>query len=551
MGVRHDRVRLRLGLLAALLALCASTTPALGAVAVPVPVPVPAPEPDAAASRTEPLPETGVASAGPRAFQPVEASIATVHAAFRSGQLQVTELVRFYLDRIARHDDGSAGLNSIAALSNRVLEEAGELDRRLAQDGVPAAQPLFGIPLIVKDNIETGHLPVTAGSALLEGFTPGTEATLVRRLRAAGALVLGTANMHEFAYGIESVGSVFGAVRNPYDRDRHPGGSSGGTAAAVSASLALAGIGTDTCGSVRNPAGHTALVGVRGTQGLVSRAGIVPLSLTQDIAGPLARSVADAARILSVVTGFDAADPQTARSVGHHVTDYHAALGQATLAGKRFGVVRQLVAVEPADAEIARVFEQAVADLRAAGAVVIDIEPLPLAELVYAVAGGFYVLSRDFARDIDGYLTQRPQAPVRSLVEIVADGRAHPAVQPLLLGSLTQRSDAPGLYLAELAKRQRLRDALLFELTNSQLDALIYPNIRQPASPLGTTQGGSNCHLSANSGLPALTVPMGYTAGGLPAGLELLGAAWSEAKLLALAHAYEQRTRHRRPPPLR
>lgn len=483
-------------------------------------------------------------------FQPQDTNIAAIHGAFRTGELSVAELVQYYLDQIARLDGGPEGLNSIAALSESALAEARQQDATLQSSGIPATQPLFGVPMVLKDNIETGQLPVTAGSVLFETFTPPTEATIARRLRDAGAIVLGTANMHEFAYGIESVGSAFGAVRNPYDLDRHPGGSSGGTAAAVSADLALAGIGTDTCGSVRNPAGHTALVGVRSTQGLVSRAGIIPLSLTQDIAGPLARSVADAARVLSVIAGFDPADPQTARSVGQQVPDYTVALANATLSGKRFGVVRQLVQVAPADAAIASVFEQAVAELRRAGAEVVDIEPLPLEHLVYAVADGFYVLASDFARDIDAYLAARPQAPVRSLVEIVADGRVHPAVQPLLVQSLRQRSDPQALYLAELAKREQLRDALLGALASQQLDALIYPNIRQPASSLGTTQDGSNCHLSANSGLPALTVPMGYTTSGLAAGLELLGRAWSEPELLALAYAYEQQTHHRRPPPL-
>lgn len=483
-------------------------------------------------------------------FSPLEADIGEIHGAYADGRLSVVELVRFYVQRMDRFDPSPAGLNAIAARSRRALALAEAQDAQLQGAGVPSGQPLFGIPLLVKDNIETGELPVTAGSALLRGFVPAGTATLVRRLRGAGAIVLGTANMHEFAYGIESVGSGFGFIRNPYDGTRHPGGSSGGTAAAVSANFALAGIGTDTCGSVRNPAAHNALVGVRGTQGLVSRHGIVPLSLTQDIAGPLARSVADAARILAVIQGYDPADPQTARTPAALPDSYEQALASASLAGARIGVVSDLVRVTAADEPMAQVFEGALRALTAAGAELVPINPLPLAKLVYAREAGFYILTHDFARDIDVYLGAHRSAPIQSLVELVSAGRVHPAVQPLLEASLATRSDPPRWYAEEQLKRVQLADALLARLADNQLDALVYPTIRQQASKLGEPQAGSNCHLSANSGLPAVTVPMGYTADGMPAGLEFLGRPWAEAELLALAAAYERATRHRRPPAL-
>lgn len=499
----------------------------------------------------EPAPEStspkGENAAGP--VKLLEASVASLRAAYEAQTVPVSVVVEGYLEQIRRYDSAGPSLNAIAATSEQVLVDA------LAQNeqqkiGVPEDRPLFGIPIIVKDNIQTGDLPVTAGSKALLGFRPREPATIVRKLRDAGALILATANMHEFAYGIESVGSAFGAIRNPYDTSRHPGGSSGGTAAAIAAGFAVAGIGTDTCGSVRNPAAHNALVGVRGTQGLVSRAGIVPLSLTQDIAGPLARSVADAAVVLDALVGFDPADPQTAESRGQTLGGYAAAVGSRTLAGARFGVVRQLVQQDPADAPMAKVFTAALEILKRRGATVVDIDPLPLETLVYERLDGFYVLSRDFAQDIDSYLNAHPDAPVGSLVAIVRSKLAHPAVQPLLLGSLANRSEPNAWYLEERLKQEQLAELLQQRLAMLDLDALLYPTIRQQAAKLGETQGGSNCHLSANSGLPSVSVPMGYTADGMPAGLELLGARWSERTLLALAAAFEAETRVRRAPKL-
>ncbi|HKK23855.1 MAG TPA: amidase, partial [Pseudohaliea sp.] len=231
-------------------------------------------------------------------FNPLEKSILELQVALEGGKTSSADLVDFYLERIERFDDKGPALNSMATLNPRAREQAAMLDRERRKNGPRG--PLHGIPLVVKDNYQTEDMPTEAGSRSLAGFAPPEDAELVRRLRAAGVIMLGKTNMHEFAYGIESVGSAFGITRNPYDPGRNPGGSSGGTGAAVAANFAVAGLGSDTCGSIRIPAAHNALVGLRGTQGASSRNGIIPLSSTQDIGGPLARSVTDLAMLLDV-----------------------------------------------------------------------------------------------------------------------------------------------------------------------------------------------------------------------------------------------------------
>lgn len=477
------------------------------------------------------------------AFDPLNASILEMQAAIGSGRFTARELVEFYLQRI---DDGDSLLNSVARINTAARDIAEELDRERVLKGIRG--PLHGIPVLVKDNYETFDMPTSAGSRALEGFFPRRDAFLVQRLRDAGAIILGKTNMHEFAYGITTVGSAFGATRNPYDIQRNPGGSSGGTGAAIASNFAAVGMGSDTCGSIRIPASHNNLVGLRGTQGLSSRTGIIPLSHTQDIGGPLARSVMDLAVVLDVTVGFDPLDAQTADGFGHIPESYAAGLNEGALRGARLGLLEDLLRIDPEDEEVALVVEQAANEMRALGASVERVRVDDLQSLIGTRIDGFFVLIRDFKQDINAYLAANPQAGVGSLAEILERGDYHPAIEESLRASEAMDDESTSEYLEELGNRERLRQAITGLMAAKGLDALMYPTIRRKATPIGETQPGSNCRLAANSGLPAISVPAGFTPDGLPVGIELLGVAWSEAKLLNLAYSFEQATGHRRMP---
>jgi amidase len=407
---------------------------------------------------------------------------------------------------------------------------------------------LHGVPIIVKDNYDTKDLQTVAGSKSLEGWIPPDDAFLVTKLREAGAIIIAKSNMHEFAYGITTLGSLFGQTRNPYALDRNPGGSSGGTGAAIAANFAAAGMGSDTCGSIRIPASHNSLVGIRGTQGLASRSGIIPLSSTQDIGGPITRTVTDAAIMLDAIVGYDPIDPQTAGSVGNIPKSYTNFLQLTGLRGTRIGLLTALLGSDPADAEVASVVRGAVDEMKGQGAEVVEVTIPGLADLLTDRANGFLVLRQDFKFDLNAYLAAHPSAPVRTLEEVLASGKFHPAVETNLRNSQAVESRDTQEYFAHIVKRNILREAILKAMVDNRVEALAYPTIRRKANVVGEMQMGSNCQLSANSGLPSIVVPGGFTPDGLPVGLELLGRAWSEPQLIKFAYAYEQATRHRHPP---
>jgi amidase len=373
---------------------------------------------------------------------------------------------------------------------------------------------------------------------------------LVTKLREAGAIIIAKSNMHEFAYGITTLGSLFGQTRNPYALERNPGGSSGGTGAAIAANFAAAGMGSDTCGSIRIPASHNSLVGIRGPQGLLSRSGIIPLSSTQDIGGPITRTVTDAAIMLDAIVGYDPNDPQTAASGGNTPKSYTDFLQLTGLRGVRIGLLTALLGTDPADAEVASVVRGAVGEMRSQDVEVVDVTIPGLTDLLTDRANGFLVLRQDFKFDLNAYLAARPNAPVRTLEEVLASGKFHPAVETNLRNSQAVESRDTQEYFAHIVKRNTIREAILKAMVDNQVEALAYPTIRRKANVIGETQMGTNCQLiiSANSGLPAIVVPGGFTPDGLPVGLELLGRAWSEPQLIKFAYAYEQATRHRRPP---
>ena len=483
----------------------------------------------------------------PRDFAVVEATIANIHAAMRSGDLTATQLVQLYLDRIDRYDRRGPALNALTIVHPEALQRARELDTHYARTR-EFVGPLHGITVIVKDNYDTHDLPTTAGSRALSAARPPDDAFMVRRLREAGAIVLAKSNMAEFAFSpYETVGSTLpGYTFNPYALNRVPAGSSGGTAAAVAASFGTVGLGTDTGNSIRGPSSHTALVGIRPTIGLTSRDGIVPLYLERDVGGPMTRTVEDAARVLDVVAGYDPADTATAAARGNIPQTYSAFLDANALRGVRLGVVRRLANTPTADSAVVALFDAALRDLARAGAIVVDSVALPVMD---SVRGS---LCSTFRADIEAYLRTRPGLP-QTLQEIVESRRYHVTVAARL-ESLARDTSAGQPERCHLAaeSRARFRAGLRAVLQQHDLEALVYPtwqNVPRIIGDLTSPHGDNNQVLSPVSGFPAITVPMGYSYGVLPAGLQFLGDAWSEGRLIGFAYAYEQATRHRRSPP--
>ncbi|MEZ4455348.1 MAG: amidase family protein [Gemmatimonadales bacterium] len=361
------------------------------------------------------------------AFQVHEASIADIETALRARTITCRWLVERYLERIAAFDQNGPMLNAIVAVNPRALAVADSLDRRLAAGG--PVGPLHCVPTIVKDNYETTELPVTAGSLSLAGFVSERDAFLVARMKAAGAIVLAKSNMAEFAFSpYETVSSILpGYTRNPYATDRVTAGSSGGTAAAVAASYGAVGLGTDTGNSIRGPSSHQALVGIRSTMGLTSRAGVVPLNLAADIAGPMARTLADAVAVFQVIVGEDPADAVTRAARDHPAPDYAAALTPGGLRGARLGILTQAYRTQTTDPEVEALFGRAVADLRRAGATV---EPVTLDSLGAwrrIQTGG----CNQFKHDLEAWLASHgDRVPVKTLDEIVRSRKFHPRSKP-------------------------------------------------------------------------------------------------------------------------
>ena len=488
---------------------------------------------------------------GSAQFRVEETTIAQVHTAFKSGRLTCHALVAQYLARIDAYDKKGPAINAIVVMNPDALRTADSLDARFKREGLTG--PLHCIPMIVKDNFETSDLPTTAGSLAFQGFVSNKDAFHVKRIREAGAIVIAKSNMAEFAFSpYETVNSILpGYTKNPYSLDRVTAGSSGGTAAAVAANMGESGLGTDTGNSIRGPSSHQALVGIRSTMGLTSRAGVVPLSYAADIAGPMARSVADAVAIFQVVAGPDPDDPVTAVARDHPIPDYSKSLVKDGLRGARIGVLRQAYERPTLDSEIVTVFARALADLRKNGATVVDTVPMPELDSIFR-------LQREpcnrFKYDLEKWIASTGnRTPLKTLDEIVRSRRFHPSVQVRL--EAAQRATVPPDSQPGCAQveqlRQDVRRVLGTAMDRLQLDAVVYPTWSNPPRLIGdlnTPHGDNSQVYSPLTGWPAVQVPMGYTRGVLPAGMTILGRAWSEATLLKLAYGYEQATHHRRSP---
>lgn len=475
-------------------------------------------------------------------------------AAMAAGTLSSHALTQAYLDRIARIDDAGPMLNAVIEISADAIAQADALDAERAAGRVRG--PLHGIPVLLKDNIDVAGLVNSAGSLAMAAHRPVADAFVAARLRAAGAVILGKTNLSEWANfrstrSTSGWSSRGGQTRNPYALDRNPCGSSSGTGAAIAASLGAIGVGTETDGSIICPAAVNGLVGLKPTVGLVSRTGIIPISTSQDTAGPMGRTVTDVAILLNAMAAVDDADPAGPASTGHRPADYTASLVPGALAGKRVGVLRQAMGFHPGvDDVMARAIDAA----RKAGAAVVDVQ---LATYNAWNDPEFEVLLYEFKDGLNAYLA-KSRAPVASLEALMAWNTAHAGeAMPFFGQEIFERAQAKGpltdaAYLKARDEARRLagKDGLLAALDQLTLDAVIAPSM-SPAwltdPVLGDHFVGAGYGVAAVAGTPSVTVPAGEIAG-LPVGVTWMGRAWSEADLLGYAYAFEQATQARRVP---
>jgi Asp-tRNA(Asn)/Glu-tRNA(Gln) amidotransferase A subunit family amidase len=373
---------------------------------------------------------------------------------------------------------------------------------------------------------------------------PAEDSTQVKRLREAGAVIIGKTNLHELAMGITTISSLGGQTRNPYDLRRNPGGSSGGTGAAVAANLVAAGLGSDTCGSIRIPASHGSLIGLRVTLGLTSRAGVLPLSHSQDVVGPIARTVTDAAVLLQVMAGPDARDEATRGSAGRVTADYREALRGDALTGARIGVLRSMFGDAAEDREAGNVVQAALDQMKKLGAETFDVSVPGLDEMLRANS----LIDSEFRFDFEDYLRNVPNPPVHTAAEILQSGLYGEAIEGVLRRRAAAASRETDAYRRARIRRDAVKQAVLALFEEQRLDAIAYPTMRRKPALVGESQGGSTCQLSASTGMPALAMPAGFTADRLPIGVEMLGRPFDESRLLGLAYSFEQKTHVRQPP---
>lgn len=486
------------------------------------------------------------------AFNVVEATIADIHAAFEAGTLTARQLVETYLARIAAYDKQGPGINAVIALNDKALDEADWLDARFKAQGMTG--PLHGIPLLIKDQIDVDGMATTMGSLLFKDFRPGRDAFVVNKLKQAGAIMLGKVTLGELGGG-DTHGSLFGSTRNVYDLERTAGGSSGGCGAAVSANFCAAAIGQEGFSSIRRPSIWNGIVGMRPSIGLVSRGGVYGgWPTTNGSLGPMARSVADLAKLLDVMAGYDPGDPSTAYGVGQTPASYSATLKKDELVGARIGILREPIGYdsEPQSDDFQKVddvFNKAVAELKQAGAEIVD--PIVIPDLV--------ALLKKRARNPDNddqmyaMYVKGTQAPFATRQEVAAS----PLFQKVWINSQKRWLDAPSddKQLAYHRAREQLLTNLLKVMADHRLDAIVHKAVEhQPTlikdgieAPFVDQKGAPHLNTFLTN-VPSVVVPAGFTTDDLPAGITFLGRPYSDARMIELAYAYEQATQHRKPP---
>jgi Asp-tRNA(Asn)/Glu-tRNA(Gln) amidotransferase A subunit family amidase len=478
-----------------------------------------------------------------------EASVASMLDAYRARETNVQSVVRSYLDRIAAYDRKGPALWSIITLNSKAMAEAEVLDRAYASTG-QLTGPLHGIPVLVKDNVDVEGLPTTGGSRTLMGWMPPRDATIIARLRSAGTVILGKTTMSEFARGgIDNINSVLpGFARNPYNTAHATGGSSGGTGASLAANFGMLGIGSDTWGSIRNPASNNAIVGLRPSWATISRAGMMGLYDARDVAGPMARSVADVVAMLDVIAGVDAADPATAGAAGRLPRSYQAFLKADGMRGKRIGVLRQAFPLDASDPAVVALLDLAVTDLRARGAEVVD--PFEVPEFSDHPARPHP--ASEVRAAIEKYLAGTGPGFPKSIADIVASKKFHPLHEAGLVAAAGAPSPDRDPVVKQLeADEALMRDAYERAMQQAGVDFFIMPCASFPPKLNGdrnTTPAGSTTWIASGLHWPAIVVPMGFTGEDLPSGLQIVSKPWSEPELIEIAHSYELATRHRHPP---
>jgi amidase len=506
------------------------------------------------AAACSPSPGAQAPAAAPAAVDIVELPATEAIARMADGRLTSRVLTAAYLDRIAAVDDAGPTLGAVIELNPRALDEAAERDAE--RQAGKLRGPLHGIPVLLKDNIDAAGMVNSAGSLAMADNRPAKDAFVVGRLRAAGAVILGKTNLSEWANfrstrSSSGWSSRGGQTKNPYVLDRNPCGSSSGTGAAIAASLGAFGVGTETDGSIICPASVNGLVGLKPTVGLVSRSGIIPISISQDTAGPMARTVADAALLLNGMTGVDEADPAGPAAKGGIAADYTRFLDAGAVKGKRFGVVRQAMGYHP---DVDASMEAAIAALRKLGADVIDVKVPTYNDWSDAE---FSVLLYEFKDGLNRYL-EAGGAPHASLEALIAWNTANAdRVMPIFGQEIFEQAQAKGPLTEpaygkarDAARRLAGKDGLLAVLDAAKLDALIAPSV-SPAWPtdhvLGDHFVGAGYGMPAVAGTPSLTVPIGDSHG-LPLGLTFMARAYEEGRLIGFGYALEQAMRARTPP---
>lgn len=503
-------------------------------------------------------------------FDPIEATAQDVRAAITSGRATARSIVQQYLDRIEVYDEA---LNALINVNSNALGRADELDKEFEESGFVG--PLHGVPIILKDNYDTNDMPTTAGALALEDSVPPDDAFLVKQLREAGGIILAKANLDEFAGGPDGWSSLGGQTPNPYALDRVPGGSSAGPGAAIAANFGIIGTGTDTSGSIVNPAAYGSLVGIRPTLGLLSRDGIIPVDLSQDTGGPLTRTVSDAALALDVMRGYDPADPITARGEDelplkddHYPEDsYSDFLNEDGLEGLQIGVVRDFfgaaedageepgITQEEAEADAAQVtavIERAIEDMAQNGAEIVDPVSIPsLDELLEAASA-----PSSYKLYLNDYLESLGDNAPFNTVEGLAESNLYGCPDAASLREAAEAEPEPNLmeseeYRSAIGNKMALRDAVEKTMVENEVDILLYPTRTRTPPEIGRDMDRirRNYPVSPVAGLPSISVPAGYTEDDhLPVGVELLGLEFDEPLLIETAYAYEQATMQRQAP---
>lgn len=490
------------------------------------------------------------------AFRFVEATIEDVQSAIRSGSMSCQAIVAGYLARIEAYDQPS-GLNAIIFTNPNALTKAAEIDRKIAAG--ETLGPLFCAPVLLKDNYDTADMPTSGGSIALKNSIPPDDAFMVRKLRAADAIIIAKTNMAEWAFSPkQTISSSYGRTANAYDLDRVPAGSSGGTASGIAASFGVIGMGSDTGNSIRGPSSHLALFGIRSTLGLTSRDGVIPLAFDRDIAGPMTRTVTDGVNVFNVVVGYDAADPYTEFGRDKVESDYTSFLDADSLQGRKIGVLRALVDTDDSDPEITKIFEQALLELRDAGAELVD--PFVIENLDKHMAASNFCVR--FRYDMHEYLQSLgDSAPIKDVLDVLDSGQYSPYIKDLLsffgggpADVHPKDEETPCPDFPDHPGRQAYLADVIHSMDEADVAAVVYPSWTNPPAHIDKAieeYKGDNSQLVAPAtGLPAVTVPMGYSYGHLPVGLQILGRPYAEGLLIGMAYAYEQRTQHRVPPEL-